>query len=148
MSFFFLKSLNSIGFCPQRVKLPLSGHLQVTENQECAGGNYWQSYHLLLSELASDPLYQQVPSTLSSLVICVAIYLFEVYALWLTNIVMVFLPFLALLLLNSIIAYTIRKSLEKYDGDVNTKFEMNQTLEFLSTTREITSEFFVFLKSA
>ncbi|EPB80147.1 hypothetical protein ANCCEY_00702 [Ancylostoma ceylanicum] len=40
----------------------------------------------------------------------------QVYALWLTNIVMVFLPFITLLVLNAYIAYTIRKSLEKFDN--------------------------------
>uniref|UniRef100_A0A8R1DQI8 G_PROTEIN_RECEP_F1_2 domain-containing protein n=3 Tax=Caenorhabditis japonica TaxID=281687 RepID=A0A8R1DQI8_CAEJA len=71
--------------------------LQVTVNPNCPDGNNWQSYILLPSALASNPLYQQV------------------YSLWVTNFVMVFFPFLTLLLFNAIIAYTIRQSLEKYD---------------------------------
>ncbi|VDO70652.1 unnamed protein product [Heligmosomoides polygyrus] len=71
---------------------------QVTVNPLCPDGKNWQSYILLPSVMAANPLYQQV------------------YALWLTNIVMVFLPFLTLLVLNAYIAYTIRKSLEKFDN--------------------------------
>ncbi|CAI5441346.1 unnamed protein product [Caenorhabditis angaria] len=71
--------------------------LQVTINPECPDGNDWQSYILLPSALASNPIYQQV------------------FTLWITNFVMVFFPFLTLLLFNAIIAYTIRQSLEKYD---------------------------------
>ncbi|KAK6739098.1 hypothetical protein RB195_020898 [Necator americanus] len=72
--------------------------LEVTINPVCPDGKNWQSYILLPSVMAANPLYQQV------------------YALWLTNIVMVFLPFLTLLVLNAYIAYTIRKSLEKFDN--------------------------------
>ncbi|GMT15796.1 hypothetical protein PFISCL1PPCAC_7093, partial [Pristionchus fissidentatus] len=72
--------------------------LEVSENPECPGGNYWKSYRLTPSDLASNPIYQQV------------------YSLWLTNAVMVFLPFLTLLFLNAIIAYTIRNSLKKFDN--------------------------------
>ncbi|WKX95265.1 hypothetical protein Q1695_012037 [Nippostrongylus brasiliensis] len=72
--------------------------LEVTINPMCPDGNNWQSYILLPSVMAANPLYQQV------------------YALWLTNLVMVFLPFLTLLVLNAYIAYTIRKSLEKFDN--------------------------------
>uniref|UniRef100_A0A1I7WRT6 G_PROTEIN_RECEP_F1_2 domain-containing protein n=1 Tax=Heterorhabditis bacteriophora TaxID=37862 RepID=A0A1I7WRT6_HETBA len=71
--------------------------LEVTVNPECPDGSNWQSYILLPSRMAANSIYQQV------------------YALWLTNIVMVFLPFLTLLVLNSIIAYTIKKSLENFD---------------------------------
>ncbi|KAK6014590.1 hypothetical protein OSTOST_20023, partial [Ostertagia ostertagi] len=71
---------------------------RVTINPVCPDGKNWQSYILLPSVMAANPLYQQV------------------YALWLTNIVMVFLPFLTLLILNAYIAYTIRKSLEKFDN--------------------------------
>ncbi|KAK5969755.1 hypothetical protein GCK32_020632, partial [Trichostrongylus colubriformis] len=72
--------------------------IEVTVNPVCPDGKNWQSYILLPSVMAANPLYQQV------------------YALWLTNIVMVFLPFLTLLILNAYIAYTIRKSLEKFDN--------------------------------
>ncbi|RCN33453.1 hypothetical protein ANCCAN_20722, partial [Ancylostoma caninum] len=72
--------------------------LEVTINPICPDGKNWQSYILLPSVMAANPLYQQV------------------YALWLTNIVMVFLPFITLLVLNAYIAYTIRKSLEKFDN--------------------------------
>ncbi|EYC08674.1 hypothetical protein Y032_0065g3677 [Ancylostoma ceylanicum] len=75
-----------------------TGNLQVTINPICPDGKNWQSYILLPSVMAANPLYQQV------------------YALWLTNIVMVFLPFITLLVLNAYIAYTIRKSLEKFDN--------------------------------
>lgn len=68
--------------------------LQVIRNTQCPGSNF-QSYILLPSELAMSPIYGQF------------------YALWLTNIVMVFLPFLTLLVFNSIIAYTIRKSMRR-----------------------------------
>ncbi|ULU06637.1 hypothetical protein L5515_014575 [Caenorhabditis briggsae] len=71
--------------------------LQVTVNPNCPDGSNWQSYILLPSAMASNPIYQQV------------------YSLWVTNVVMVFFPFLTLLLFNAIIAYTIRQSLEKYD---------------------------------
>ncbi|CAD6200035.1 unnamed protein product [Caenorhabditis auriculariae] len=71
--------------------------LQVTINPDCPDGKDWQSYILLPSTMASNPIYQQV------------------YSLWVTNVVMVFFPFLTLFLFNSIIAYTIRRSLEKYD---------------------------------
>ncbi|CAL2032359.1 unnamed protein product [Caenorhabditis brenneri] len=71
--------------------------LQVTVNPACPDGSNWQSYILLPSALATNPIYQQV------------------YSLWVTNFVMVFFPFLTLLLFNAIIAYTIRQSLEKYD---------------------------------
>ncbi|CAB3403925.1 unnamed protein product [Caenorhabditis bovis] len=71
--------------------------LQVTINPDCPDGSNWQSYILLPSAMASNPVYQQV------------------YSLWVTNFVMVFFPFLTLLLFNAIIAYTIRQSLEKYD---------------------------------
>uniref|UniRef100_A0A914W4I8 G-protein coupled receptors family 1 profile domain-containing protein n=1 Tax=Plectus sambesii TaxID=2011161 RepID=A0A914W4I8_9BILA len=68
--------------------------LQVIRNTQCPGSNF-QSYILLPSQLAMSPIYGQF------------------YALWLTNIVMVFLPFLTLLVFNSIIAYTIRKSMRR-----------------------------------
>ncbi|VDM69677.1 unnamed protein product [Strongylus vulgaris] len=71
--------------------------VEVTINPDCPDGKDWQSYILLPSAMAANPVYQQV------------------YALWLSNLVMVFLPFLTLLVLNAIIAYTIRKSLEKFD---------------------------------
>ncbi|CAJ0605833.1 unnamed protein product [Cylicocyclus nassatus] len=71
--------------------------LEVTVNPECPDGKDWQSYILLPSAMAANSLYQQV------------------YSLWLTNLIMVFLPFLALLVLNAVIAYTIHKSLEKFD---------------------------------
>uniref|UniRef100_A0A914ZKY6 G-protein coupled receptors family 1 profile domain-containing protein n=1 Tax=Parascaris univalens TaxID=6257 RepID=A0A914ZKY6_PARUN len=69
--------------------------LEISRNSVCADGTNWQSFLLLPSGLAQNPLYGQI------------------YALWLTNLVMVFFPFLTLLVLNSIIAYTIRKSLQK-----------------------------------
>ncbi|XGW07259.1 hypothetical protein V3C99_010447 [Haemonchus contortus] len=72
--------------------------LEVTVNPACPEGKDWQSYILLPSVMAANPIYQQV------------------YALWLTNIVMVFLPFLTLLILNAYIAYTIRRSLKKFDN--------------------------------
>uniref|UniRef100_A0A0M3HIT4 G_PROTEIN_RECEP_F1_2 domain-containing protein n=1 Tax=Ascaris lumbricoides TaxID=6252 RepID=A0A0M3HIT4_ASCLU len=67
----------------------------ISRNSICGDGTDWQSFLLLPSRLAQNPLYGQI------------------YALWLTNLVMVFFPFLTLLVLNSIIAYTIRKSLQK-----------------------------------
>ncbi|KAK0394624.1 hypothetical protein QR680_000842 [Steinernema hermaphroditum] len=73
--------------------------LEVIRNPECGDGVSWQSYVLMPSKLAQNPVYGQM------------------YALWLTNIVMVFLPFLTLLILNSIIAYTIKKSLNKLSGE-------------------------------
>ncbi|KAF8362563.1 daf-37 [Pristionchus pacificus] len=73
--------------------------LEVSANPECPGGMYWKSYRLTPSDLAINPIYQQV------------------YSLWLTNAVMVFLPFLTLLFLNAIIAYTIRNSLKKFNMD-------------------------------
>ncbi|TMS34132.1 hypothetical protein L596_001775 [Steinernema carpocapsae] len=73
--------------------------LEVVRNPPCEDGVNWQSYLLLPSRLAQNPIYSQV------------------YVLWLTNIVMVFLPFLTLLVLNSIIAYTIKKSLNKLSGE-------------------------------
>ena len=69
--------------------------LEVFRNPECSDQKInWQSYILIPSSLARNPLYGQI------------------FSLWLTNIVMVFLPFLTLLILNFIIAYTIKKSLK------------------------------------
>uniref|UniRef100_A0A0N5C2C1 G_PROTEIN_RECEP_F1_2 domain-containing protein n=1 Tax=Strongyloides papillosus TaxID=174720 RepID=A0A0N5C2C1_STREA len=71
--------------------------VQIEINPLCSNISYvtWQTYHLMPSQLATNPIYA------------------EVYSLWITNIIMVFLPFLTLFLLNSIMAYTIRKQLKK-----------------------------------
>ncbi|CAI4232971.1 unnamed protein product [Auanema sp. JU1783] len=90
--------------------------LEVTVNPDCPDGKNWQSYILLPSRMAANPVYQQV------------------YALWLTNIVMVFLPFVTLLVLNAYIAYTIKKSLEKYD------YQQKSIADALSTCTNVARE--------
>ncbi|VDM63311.1 unnamed protein product [Angiostrongylus costaricensis] len=94
---FALSHISQTGSVYITVSVTIERYLAVTMNPLCPDGKDWQSYILLPSMMAANPLYQQV------------------YALWLTNIVMVFLPFLTLLVLNAYIAYTIRKSLEKLD---------------------------------
>uniref|UniRef100_A0A914NXK5 G-protein coupled receptors family 1 profile domain-containing protein n=1 Tax=Panagrolaimus davidi TaxID=227884 RepID=A0A914NXK5_9BILA len=70
--------------------------LEVFRNDLCAEqGINWQAYILLPSELSKNSMYGKI------------------YSLYMTQIIMVFLPFLMLLILNSIIAYTIKKSLKK-----------------------------------
>ncbi|GMS85278.1 hypothetical protein PENTCL1PPCAC_7453, partial [Pristionchus entomophagus] len=95
--------------------------LEVSENPECPGGQYWKSYRLTPSDLATNPTYQQV------------------YSLWLTNAVMVFLPFLTLLFLNAIIAYTIKKSLKKFNFDT-TEYKNNCHVRGRSELKEKSRE--------
>uniref|UniRef100_A0A7E4VCT2 G_PROTEIN_RECEP_F1_2 domain-containing protein n=1 Tax=Panagrellus redivivus TaxID=6233 RepID=A0A7E4VCT2_PANRE len=84
--------------------------LEVYRKPECAGKSLnWQAYILLPSDLSKNPLYGQI------------------YSLWLTNTIMVFLPFLTLLTLNFIIAYTIRRSLHTLTD--NRKSQMNELRE-------------------
>uniref|UniRef100_A0AC35UCS7 G_PROTEIN_RECEP_F1_2 domain-containing protein n=1 Tax=Rhabditophanes sp. KR3021 TaxID=114890 RepID=A0AC35UCS7_9BILA len=70
--------------------------VQIEKNVECSNGDdilTWQTYHLMPSVLARNPFYSKF------------------YSLWLTNCVMVFVPFLTLSILNSMMAYKIRKQL-------------------------------------
>ena len=70
--------------------------LEVFRNEACASqGINWQAYILLPSQLSKNPMYGKF------------------YSLWMTQIIMVFLPFLMLLILNFIIAYTIKRSLKR-----------------------------------
>ncbi|EFP07746.1 hypothetical protein CRE_26313 [Caenorhabditis remanei] len=94
---FALSHISQTGSVYITVAVTIERYLAVTVNPSCPDGSNWQSYILLPSAMASNPIYQQV------------------YSLWVTNFVMVFFPFLTLLLFNAIIAYTIRQSLEKYD---------------------------------
>ncbi|CAJ0960117.1 unnamed protein product, partial [Mesorhabditis belari] len=93
--------------------------LEVTINPECGEGTNWQSYMLKPSKMAQNEYYQQV------------------YALWITNFVMVFFPFCCLLVLNSIIAYTIKRSLQKFDYS-DPKIQVKDRHELKEKSREAT----------
>jgi hypothetical protein len=68
--------------------------LEVQRNDEC-GANQWKTYRLSMGSIAMDETYQTV------------------FVLWIVSIVMIFLPFLTLLVGNSLIAITIRKSMQR-----------------------------------
>ncbi|CAJ0565647.1 unnamed protein product, partial [Mesorhabditis spiculigera] len=94
---FALSHISQTGSVYVTVTVTIERYLAVRRNPDCGEGTDWQSYMLQPSLMAQNEIYQRV------------------YALWITNIVMVFFPFLILLLLNSIIAYTIKRSLQKFD---------------------------------
>ncbi|KJH45631.1 hypothetical protein DICVIV_08309 [Dictyocaulus viviparus] len=97
---FALSHISQTGSVYITVSVTIERYLAVILNPLCPDGNNWQSFILTPSMMAANPHYQQVVN---------------IYTLWLTNFVMVFLPFITLLVLNAYIAYTIRRSLKKFD---------------------------------
>uniref|UniRef100_A0A914D0U0 G-protein coupled receptors family 1 profile domain-containing protein n=1 Tax=Acrobeloides nanus TaxID=290746 RepID=A0A914D0U0_9BILA len=81
--------------------------VEIISEPDCSQTLDWQSFHLFPSDLAKHPAYT------------------EIYSLWLTNVVMVFFPFLMLFTLNAIIAYTIRKSLKTIANRKHTEYDFS-----------------------